>query len=216
MKLFNLCELQAGVSGMTTTSSANICRIRLDFRFGEMVCIRDFAIKSNSTLDELHAMIQACGNWLNYHLYSFDFLRGNKQVRAELPMEYDFEEDWVKPSSVIDSRTITVAEAMSEFPSMVYSYDFRDGWEIAVIMLGFLDSDSVQELPICLFGKGDWPPEDVGGEGGFMQFIEALKDPHHEDYNEYHKWAESAFFEKYSLARCNKNLSDWEAYRLVD
>ena len=176
--------------------------------------MRDLAVGGKATLDDLHTMIQACGNWLNYHLYSFEFMLDGKMILAELPMEDDmvFGE---RRMPAVDPRNITVADAVSEFPSLLYSYDFGDGWEIMVNHLGFVNPDSVMQVSCCLFGKGDWPPDDVGAEDGFMRFLEVLKDPSKAEDEFYLRWIEETYFEKYSLARCNSNLRHWEDFRAM-
>lgn len=217
MELIDFSDLQTRANAETADSPADIediYRLRLDFRFWDLVCMRDLAVGGKATLDDLHTMIQACGNWLNYHLYSFEFMLDGKMTLAELPMEDDmvFGE---RRMPAVDPRNITVADAVSEFPSLLYSYDFGDGWEIMVNHLGFVDPDSVKQVSCCLFGKGDWPPDDVGAEDGFMRFLEVLKDPSKAEDEFYLRWIEETYFEKYSLARCNSNLRHWEDFRAM-
>ena len=47
----------------------------------------------------------------------------------------------------------------------------------------------LKKLPILLSGEGDSPPEDVGGAGGFADFLEIISNPKHEEYREMSKWA---------------------------
>ncbi len=39
-----------------------------------------------------------------------------------------------------------------------------------------------------LAGKGACPPEDVGGVGGYHQFLEAIQDPTHPEHQEMLDW----------------------------
>jgi hypothetical protein len=41
---------------------------------------------------------------------------------------------------------------------------------------------------VCLDGQGACPPEDVGGIGGYEQFLEALADPLHEEHDDMLVW----------------------------
>ena len=36
-----------------------------------------------------------------------------------------------------------------------------------------------KSYPVCVAGKRAGPPEDVGGVWGYMEFIEAMRDPKH-------------------------------------
>jgi hypothetical protein len=42
--------------------------------------------------------------------------------------------------------------------------------------------------PLCLEGARACPPEDVGGIGGYAEFLEALADPEHERHDEFLEW----------------------------
>jgi hypothetical protein len=40
----------------------------------------------------------------------------------------------------------------------------------------------------CLKGKNSCPPEDCGGIWGYYDMLEILKDPDHEEYEDYSEW----------------------------
>lgn len=46
------------------------------------------------------------------------------------------------------------------------------------------------KLPRCIEGERHRPPEDVGGIGGYENFLEAINDPHHPEYDDMLVWAE--------------------------
>jgi Plasmid pRiA4b ORF-3-like protein len=43
-------------------------------------------------------------------------------------------------------------------------------------------------LVVCLAGENACPPEDVGGYPGYAEFLEALKDPAHEEHANMLRW----------------------------
>ena len=47
--------------------------------------------------------------------------------------------------------------------------------------------------PYCAKGKRACPPEDVGGMWGYETFLEALRDPGHEEHASYLEWIGSEF-----------------------
>lgn len=49
-----------------------------------------------------------------------------------------------------------------------------------------LKTDAV--LPMCLKGSRACPPEDVGGIGGYMMFLEAISNPVHPEYDSILEW----------------------------
>ena len=45
-----------------------------------------------------------------------------------------------------------------------------------------------EKYPLCLEGELACPPDDVGGLGGFYEFLEALADPNHEQHDDFVEW----------------------------
>jgi hypothetical protein len=184
-------------------------RLKIDFRFEELVCTRDIAVDPKTTLEELHAMIQSFG-WLGYHLHNFRFVQGGKLVRAEPACQLDEDYFWDEPP--IASDNITLSDAFGEFPSVLYSYDYGDGWEISILHAGIMFDSHFPKLPYCISGKGDWPPDDVGGEGGFMSFLECINNPNSEEFQDTADWGDSQGFEKYTIASARRALRNWKDY----
>lgn len=193
--------------------SVAVYKLKLDFQFDNHVCTRTITVPADSTLDDLHTMIQACGNWLNYHLYDFKFVQEGRLVKGEPLWQHDELEPANPEIPFVDTFLMTLEEALREFPSMLYSYDYGDGWEISILWLGYADSAPSFSLPRCLAGKGAWPPDDVGGEGGFSLFLDAIGDPSNEEYECIKSWGKGQGYEPYSLARRNGRLAYWEEFR---
>lgn len=53
------------------------------------------------------------------------------------------------------------------------------------------------QLPVCLNGKMNCPPEDCGGVWGYAEMLEILKQPEHEEYESYIEWLEDEFDPEY-------------------
>ena len=45
----------------------------------------------------------------------------------------------------------------------------------------------------CLGGENACPPEDLGGPGGYEDFMEAIADPAHADHDEELEWIGGSF-----------------------
>lgn len=194
----------------------SLLRIRLEFLFSDAVCTRDIIISSNTLLADLHTMIQACGNWMNYHLYDFKFIINRELVKSEPRWQAMELEPFDDAGKIIASDSVSIQEALSEFPSMLYSYDYGDGWEINVLLLCPVYGDADHDVPYCIDGKGDWPPEDVGAEGGFLHFLEAIKNPEFEDHEFLKAWGKDQGFTKYNRASCNRRLANWKEYAAIE
>jgi hypothetical protein len=60
----------------------------------------------------------------------------------------------------------------------------------------------------CLAGKRACPPEDVGGVWGYIEFLEAIRDPEHPEHEEQLEWAGGEFDpEAIDLDEVNRELA---------
>lgn len=88
---------------------------------------------------------------------------------------------------------------------MLYVYDFGDEWQHVIEVEGSMN-DYSNPFPICVDGKGNTPPEDVGGEGGFEYFMEVLADKSHPEYEHMYSWGKSQGFERFDRDQVNRML----------
>ncbi len=73
---------------------------------------------------------------------------------------------------------------------MKYNYDFGDNWQHYIEVKKIIE-ESNRNYPFCFEGEGNSPPEDVGGEQGFEEFLEIINDkknPEHEDMVNWGRW----------------------------
>ena len=70
----------------------------------------------------------------------------------------------------------------------VYTYDYGDNWHHDVIVEEVREGDPDREYPALVDGARRCPPEDVGGPDGFMDFLEAVLDPAHEQHRDMIRW----------------------------
>jgi Plasmid pRiA4b ORF-3-like protein len=89
-------------------------------------------------------------------------------------------EDWEGDAERVDERTAPLSGLPPRFG---YAYDFGDGWEHTVEVLG-----SGGDAPGCVDGEGACPPEDCGGPFGYRQLLEALDDPRHPGHDSTREW----------------------------
>lgn len=95
-----------------------------------------------------------------------------------------------------------------EIDSMIYEYDFGDGWKHEVLLEEILERDQNIIYPICVDGAMNCPPDDCGGIFGFYDMLKILKQPKHEEYKSYLMWLGGKYDpEKFDLKKVNKMLS---------
>jgi len=154
-------------------------RITLDLEI--YTAERMILVPADMSFANFHKVIQRVFDWRNYHLYDFIIYNqatGEKELRM-VPFEEDLEFD----SNAIVMKDYILSDVFPENKKMVYTYDFGDDW-IHDIELVQVIEEYDGELPYLLEAKGQTPPEDVGGIGGFLEFRKIMlevNDPNHEE-----------------------------------
>jgi len=145
---------------------------------------------------DLHVAIQDVMSWLDYHLHEFDLTDPSTGVKVTIgiPVDDDFDMD----REVIPGWEQKIADYFSmENRVAYYEYDFGDGWEHEIKLEKIFPRDKNIDYPICTAGKRACPPEDVGGIGGYENFLKVISDPNHKEYEEMIEWVGGAFDPEY-------------------
>jgi Plasmid pRiA4b ORF-3-like protein len=165
------------------------------------------------TLDKLHQHIQTAMGWTNSHLHQFE-IDGERFGDPEL-IDDGFE-DFECVDSTVTKISKVVPQEGSRF-QFTYEYDFGDGWQHEVLFEGCLRAEKGGRYPICVEGERSCPPEDVGGVGGYAEFLEAVADPKHEQHDDFVEWAGGFHPEEFDAGKTTKTmrrgLPDWRQYR---
>lgn len=182
-----------------TPSTEKIYQIKVTLMRSKPPIWRRLLVSGNATLFNLHKIIQIAMGWTNSHLHQFIIDGEHYSIPSE--------EDW---EPVIDEREHRIAEiAPVEQSKFIYEYDFGDSWEHESIVEKILPVDPKLEYPFCMAGKRACPPEDVGGTWGFEEFLEAMKDPKHEEHESYVTWWGGLFDpEAIDLDEINQGLQE--------
>jgi hypothetical protein len=108
----------------------------------------------------------------------------------------------------MDERRHRLSTAFSGQKSrFVYEYDFGDSWEHGIVIEKILPPETGVKYPRCIAGKRACPPEDVGGVWGYAEFLEAIRDPAHEDHAASLEWVGEEFDpEAFLLEEINQEL----------
>jgi Plasmid pRiA4b ORF-3-like protein len=141
------------------------------------------------TLDKLHEYIQTAMGWTNSHLHQFkigDQIYGDPELLDDDVDRIDFE----------DSTRIRLSDLIPQGCkpfSFEYEYDFGDSWDHKIAFEGCPTPEKGVKYPICLEGERACPPEDVGGVGGYYDFLEAMADRDHEEHDTFVQWIGGSF-----------------------
>ena len=160
---------------------------------------RRIQVPGNTTLLKLHDILQIVMGWEDYHLHMFTI---------EGLIFGDPADDEYGDRITLDEANYKLSQVIyGEGQRFTYKYDFGDGWDHTLLLEKIFSPDDGVHYPLCLKGKRACPPEDVGGVWGYINFLEAVRDPDHDEYEEYLAWVGGEFDpETFDLEEVNARL----------
>jgi hypothetical protein len=140
---------------------------------------RRIRVRSDVTLARLHTVIQVLMGWYDYHLYQFRIANEPHGPQRDDDAEYGTRK----------SVRISLSTAFSlGLDTIIYEYDFGDGWEVNVKLEKRLPQRVQRAQVVCIDGARHGPMEDSGGPAGYQEKLEILKNPDHEEHTEIRDW----------------------------
>ena len=142
-----------------TAFPVNVYQLRVVIRGIIPLIWRRLLLRSDSTLANLHYILQTAFGWEDYHLHRFT-------IRGE---EYGFfHKGGVLYSG--DAHQVTLSDFhFQPLEKFIYEYDFGDRWIHDIRVESILSLDSKKHYPCCTGGKRAGPPEDCGGPVVYME-----------------------------------------------
>ena len=177
-----------------------IYELHIELQYIEPRIWRTVLVPDTLTLAKLHRVLQAVMSWDDTHLHAW---------RIEGQRYGLHNPDWDEPGAVIDERKVTLAQVLGDtVKKLQYSYDFGDGWEHLIKVQKRLAPEADRNTwPMCTGGANATPPEDVGGPPGYLDFVQAMRDPRHQQHQEVWQWWGGPFDpEAFSMNEVNRAL----------
>lgn len=180
--------------------SNEICRLKVTLMRTAPPIWRRLLVGSDSTLSQLHDLLQIAMGWTDSHMHEFQF---HEQHYGSTDPERGLAEG-------IDERKVRLNQLLVRVGTkIVCTYDFRDRWEHAIVLERCLPADPNMAYPAYTAGRGACPPEDCGGVGGFRDLLEALQNPRHPEHEELLEWVgEDDDLEQLSVEAINRILHE--------
>ena len=120
---------------------------------------RRIKVSSDSTIADLHYIIQIVMGWKEEHLHQF--LIHGVHYGISYPGSGGF---------MGNAHEIKLSKfGFREREKFSYEYDFNCSWKHQIRVEAILSEEEERVLPICTAGKGNCPPEDYGGVIGFIK-----------------------------------------------
>ncbi len=143
-------------------------------------------------LSKLHHFIQTAFGWTDAHLHQFTI----RDLTYGIP---DPEDDFFE-LEIKDERKAFLNRLLADDEVFTYVYDFGDYWEhiITVESVAMNVKFDPSGGAVVIGGERACPPEDVGGAGGYQDFLEAIfVDPHSDEAHEMLEWVGGMFDPNY-------------------
>jgi len=180
-----------------------VIQIHITLDKTEPIIWRRLLVPDSVTFFDLHHIIQIGMGWKNSHL--FEFIFGNYRIGFE-DKEMDGSED-VADANQVTLDTLLIKEGLQ----FRYTYDFGDSW-YHTIKVEKLTTISDQQLPFCLEGEQNCPPEDCGGIPGFYNLLGILKDKTHPAFQDTYTWVGRYNPKKFDIKKVNSELPNFKKY----
>jgi len=157
---------------------------------------RRIQVWEDATLAQLHRVLQIVMGWEDYHLHEF-------RIGRKLYGVPDLDDE----RKIIDVKRVRIHDLVPRVGTeFEYVYDFGDYWQHGLLLEAILQPDPDAPYPRCIDGERNCPPENVGGSGGYENYLEALADPEHEEHEDMIAWRGPFDPEVFSLTAINQQL----------
>ena len=160
---------------------------------------RRIQVWEDTTLAQLHTILQIVMGWEDYHLH--EFVIGGRLYSVPDPDDIMYER------KVVDERHVQLGEVVPRVGSeFKYLYDFGDSWEHDLILDAILLPETTTQYPTCIGGERRTPPEDVGGIPGYEEYLTVLADPENEEHGNMLQWRGPFDPESFAQDQINQGL----------
>lgn len=180
----------------------DIYQLKVTLRWTKPPIWRRLLVPAGFTLADLHWAVQVAMGWDDSHLHEFRI----GQKRFGKP---DRNDGFMGPSAVDNEHSSYLFRVLGKVGGKaIYTYDFGDGWEHAIVVEKVLPPEPGLAYPICVGGKLQGPPEDCGGIPGYYNLLEAIRNPQHPEREDLLDWVGGEFDpETFSVDEVNRRLA---------
>jgi hypothetical protein len=147
---------------------------------------RCFLIAGDTTLSDLHWILQLGMGWTHSHLHRFEI--GDAEYSDP---SFDLSDS---PDEFGDEFHTRLDSAVSgEGSRFLYEYDFGDCWRHDIEVEKIQSAAEGETYPKLIGGERACPPEDCGGVTGYANFLEGIGDENHPEHEDLLAWAGGHF-----------------------
>lgn len=147
---------------MATKKNRAIYQLKVTLRDIHPPIWRRIQVWEDSTLAQLHCVLQIVMSWEDYHLH--DFVIGRRSYSLPDP------DDDLYERKVTDERRIRLRDVIAQVGTQFeYLYDFGDSWYHDLLLEAILIPEPNVQYPRCVAGERSTPPEDCRRHDGLRE-----------------------------------------------
>jgi hypothetical protein len=184
---------------VSSQGPAPVYRLKISLRGAKPPIWRRLELPGDTSLAELHTVIQVAFNWHGGHLHAFETPYG------------DFGPPDAELDELAGEETVTLEQvAPAEHSTIDYTYDFGDNWEHQIRVEKLGEPNPAVSYPRCTGGRRAAPPDDCGGIDSYHNLLATLADPADPEHAEALDWLgldtatefDPASFDKNDVTAC--------------
>lgn len=169
-------------------------------------------VPANLSFHQLHEAIIEMFDWSGYHCHSFEAMKIDDMDNDTSGIITIYDGDNPPDDELMDyshpfisDREIMLEEVFDAADSCMYTYDFGDEWDHIIKVEERKETGGSDRITL-LEMKGNRPPEDVGGEPGYEEYLRIIANPDDPKHDGIVKWAENTSPEERSMEDINFSL----------
>jgi len=193
--------------------------LKVTLRLEKRQVWRRLVVPTNLSFNQLHQIVQTAFGWQDYHLHDFHvygkeiavgnhITEGHNEKTQQPIIHLVCDEEAFSYPGEVDmkhEKGVKLSEYIPACEKMTYTYDFGDDWNHDIEVESMIENYEAN-YPVCLEGEGNTPPEDVGGEYGYEEFLTILATPDHPEHKHMVEWGRMQRYQDFAINYINMRL----------
>lgn len=158
----DVCDDNVPKEAVIAVSAIKVYQLKITLRHITPQIFRRVLVTSDTTIAQLHTILQTVMGWEDLHLHQFRIHGKTYGIYRAGGMSF-----------ADDPHQVTLRYfKLRKGEKFVYEYDMGDFWQHDIRLEQIVPIEPRKKYPDCIEGDGDCPSEDCGGPGGFMELQE--------------------------------------------
>lgn len=147
------------------SSPRSVYELNVSLNSIEPIIWRQVQLWEDTTLPELHRILQIVFDWNGVHAHEFAL---GGQV-------YGFPNTAHPDGTILDEKAIPLNRLLSTIgDELTYTYDFGDNWRHHVTLDATCAPEDDAFYPRCVAGERPAPPDDAGGPYAYAAYLKSV------------------------------------------